>query len=106
MQGGNWDVPMLLSLVVGVDGVGIEPAADDPPDNGDLSSFSVMVDVDGERENVFAKGPRCVSLSSVAAPLGQSQLHKQERCRSVAAANCEPNILFVSFHDIPDIEPD
>ena len=29
-----------------------------------LSSFSVMVAVDGDRENVFARGPRWVSFSS------------------------------------------
>jgi len=28
-----------------------------------LSSFSVMVAVDGDRENVFARGPRWVSFS-------------------------------------------
>lgn len=29
-----------------------------------FSSFGVMVDVDVDREKVFAKGARCVSLSS------------------------------------------
>jgi hypothetical protein len=29
-----------------------------------LSSFSVMVAADGDRENVFARGPRWVSFSS------------------------------------------
>jgi hypothetical protein len=29
-----------------------------------LVESAVMVAVDGDRENVFARGPRCVSLSS------------------------------------------
>lgn len=33
------------------------------PDFSSLES-GVMVEVDGERENVLARGPRCVSLSS------------------------------------------
>jgi hypothetical protein len=43
-----------------------------------LLSLSVMVDVDGERENVFARGPRWVSFNS-GARLCQRSLAKQAR---------------------------
>jgi hypothetical protein len=48
-------IPIALSLV-GVDTPAMLAR--------DLSSFSVMVEVDGVREKVFARGPRWVSLSS------------------------------------------
>jgi hypothetical protein len=45
---------MALSLGVGVADVGWRP----------FSSFSVMVDVEGLRENVLVRGPKWVSFSS------------------------------------------
>lgn len=39
-----------------------------------LSSFAesvVMVEAEGDRENVLARGPRCVSLSSVSTKASQ-----------------------------------
>ena len=55
----GWDqnIPMVLSFV----GVAVPEMAP-----WLLSSFSVMVEVEGDRENVLARGPRWVSLSSKA----------------------------------------
>jgi hypothetical protein len=54
------NIPMVFSFV----GVAV-------PEMEDwlLSSFSVMVEVEGDRENVLVRGPRWVSLSSKLAML-------------------------------------
>lgn len=61
---GRCYVPMALSLGVGVDEVGGTP----------FSSFSVMVDVEGLREKVLARGPKWVSFSSAQEARHVSQL--------------------------------
>lgn len=74
-----------------------------------LSSFSVMVAVDGDREKVFARGPRWVSFSSkVTMLLATPHFHPQgpqQRNRICgdgrgSRIERECNVLLVSFHDM------
>jgi hypothetical protein len=69
-----------------------------------FSSLSVMVEVDGDRENALS-GPRCVSLSSAQ---GQSVSFCQSKGdgdglvggRNVGDNGKRRDILLVSFHDM------
>src|SRR5262245_54836897 len=89
-------LPVALSLV-GVVAPGLVP----------FSSLSVMVEVDGDRENALS-GPRCVSLSSAqdqldslpVAAKGRTLLeHGVGRTRHREQWK-RRDILLVSFHDI------
>ena len=61
-----------------------------------LSSLSVMVEVEGEREKVLARGPRWVSFSS-GVPTCQTRTPATGKGKDEGSPN---NILFVSFQDI------
>ena len=94
----------MLSFVGGCAGVAVPEAA-----LWLLSSLSVMVDVEGDRENVFARGPKWVSFNSDTHSVVSNVTHvKTTRgCRSAAdgvqlwnVARIKVNILLVSFQDM------
>lgn len=65
---GYADVDVDVLILLSFDGVEV-------PDIPCFSSFSVMVEVEGDRENVFASGPRWVSLNSAANVSSYSTRH-------------------------------